>query len=102
MSLEQLLHVNINVNDASNDHQINHSTTNIRDAVKTALTKYFINLDGASASNIYDLVISEVEKPLLETVMRHATNNQSKAAKWLGLSRNTLRKLLEKHCLELG
>jgi Fis family transcriptional regulator, factor for inversion stimulation protein len=40
-----------------------------------------------------------VEKPLLEIVMRHADNNQSKAAQWLGLNRNTLRKKLLEHKL---
>jgi Fis family transcriptional regulator len=40
-----------------------------------------------------------VEKPLFEVVMRHADNNQSKAAQWLGLNRNTLRKKLLEHKL---
>jgi Fis family transcriptional regulator len=69
----------------------------VQASIKQAITQYFINLDGADASNIYDLVMSQVERPLLLTVMQHAKNNQSKAAQWLGLSRNTLRKLLAKH-----
>jgi Fis family transcriptional regulator len=40
-----------------------------------------------------------VERPLLEVVMRHADHNQSKAAQWLGLNRNTLRKKLLDHKL---
>jgi len=65
--------------------------------VRNAITKYFLNLDGTDANNIYSLVLQQVERPLLETVMKHANNNQSKAAQWLGLSRNTLRKLLDKY-----
>jgi Fis family transcriptional regulator len=45
------------------------------------------------------MVVNVVEKPLLEVVMQHADNNQSKAAQWLGLNRNTLRKKLLEHKL---
>jgi len=48
---------------------------------------------------MYDMLVTVVEKPLLEVVMRHADNNQSKAAQWLGLNRNTLRKKLLEHKL---
>lgn len=71
----------------------------IQASIQQAISQYFINLEGAQANNIYDLVINQVERPLLATVMQHANNNQSKAAQWLGISRNTLRKLLEKHNL---
>jgi Fis family transcriptional regulator len=40
-----------------------------------------------------------VEKPLLEVVMQRAGQNQSRAAEWLGLNRNTLRKKLIEHQL---
>lgn len=69
-------------------------------SIKNAISQYFLHLDGADAHNIYDLVISRVERPLLEIVMQQANNNQSKAAQWLGLSRNTLRKLLAKYNIE--
>lgn len=68
-------------------------------AIKQAISQYFVHLDGSDANNIYDLVLTRIERPLLETVMQHAAQNQSKAAQWLGLSRNTLRKLLEKYDL---
>lgn len=71
----------------------------IQTAIKNAITQYFVHLDGSNANNLYDLVLAKVERPLLETVMQHANNNQSQAAQWLGLSRNTLRKLLEKYKL---
>jgi Fis family transcriptional regulator len=48
---------------------------------------------------MYDMMLHVVEKPLLEVVMRHADDNQSKAAQWLGLNRNTLRKKLLEHKL---
>lgn len=71
----------------------------LQSSVKLAIAQYFAHLDGADANNIYDLVLAQIERPLIETVMRHANNNQSKAAQWLGLSRNTLRKLLAKYKL---
>ena len=72
----------------------------IQTSIKKAIAQYFLHLDGADANNIYALVLSQVERPLLEVVMQHANNNQSKAAQWLGLSRNTLRKLLDKYNIE--
>ena len=43
------------------------------------------------------MVIDEVEKPLLEVVMQHSDFNQSRAARLLGINRNTLRKKLDDH-----
>jgi len=73
----------------------------LQTSVKQTINDYFVNLDGTDPNNIYDLLLAKVELPLLQTVMQHANNNQSKAARWLGLSRNTLRKLLEKHKLNV-
>ena len=72
----------------------NKSTEPLRECVRTALTSYFEQLDGHSAANIYQMVLAEVETPLLETVMRHTEGNQTRAAKVLGISRSTLRKKL--------
>lgn len=69
----------------------------LSEAVRQTLNQYFANLDGTDARNIYTLVLAQVETPLLETVMQQTQNNQSKAAQWLGISRNTLRKLLSKY-----
>ncbi len=48
---------------------------------------------------MYDMLIQVMEKPLLEVVMSEAAHNQSRAADWLGLNRNTLRKKLVEHNL---
>jgi len=56
---------------------------------------YFTHLNGHDSSGLYQLVLTEVEKPLLETALKHADFNQSKAAKLLGMSRSTLRKKLD-------
>ena len=54
-------------------------------------------LGGETPCNMYDMLLRLVEKPLLDVVMQHAANNQSKASQWLGLNRNTLRKKLLDH-----
>ncbi len=62
--------------------------------VKHTLQQYMNDLDGELPANLYDLVLQQIEKPLLETVMAHVSGNQSKAAQCLGLNRGTLRKKL--------
>lgn len=68
--------------------------------VKQALERYFIQLNGHSPGELYDLVLSEVEKPMLEVVMKRTRGNISKAAQYLGLNRATLRKKLERYSIE--
>ena len=68
-------------------------------AVTTALEKYFTELAGEPATDVYDMVISCVERPMLQVVMAQASNNQTVAAKMLGINRNTLRKKLDDHGL---
>lgn len=70
------------------------------DCVTTALQRYFNDLDGHEPpSNLYRMVIEEIEQPLLEAVMHHTRGNQCKASELLGINRSTLRKKLEKHGL---
>lgn len=68
-------------------------------AVTSALEKYFTELNGESPSAVYDMVLTCVERPMLEIVMRQAGNNQTVAAHILGINRNTLRKKLSDHGL---
>lgn len=72
-------------------------TTPLRESVKNAVERYFTHLDGQAVTDLYDMVISEVEEPLLATVMRITGQNQSLAARMLGISRGTLRKKLERY-----
>jgi len=75
------------------------SKDNIQEAVSKNLEKYFRDLGEQPASNIYDMVVQAVEKPMLEMVMHRADSNQSQAADMLGINRNTLRKKLQQHGL---
>lgn len=67
--------------------------------VKQAMERYFVQLNGHSPGGLYDFVLSEVERPLLEVVMKSTRGNISKAAQYLGLNRATLRKKLERYGL---
>lgn len=74
--------------------------SSIRDAVRFALDKFLAHLDGQQAGHIYEMVRTEVEIPMLETIMKYTRGNQSRAAIMLGISRGTLRKLLKKYDLD--
>ena len=75
------------------------SKKQIEDCVRSSLEGYFRDLHGTEPDGLHDMLLKIVEKPLLEVVMAHAGDNQSKAADWLGLNRNTLRKKLIEHQL---
>ena len=59
----------------------------LRDSVEKALHNYFAHLEGATVTDVYNLVLSEVEAPLLESVMNYVKGNQTKASEMLGLNR---------------
>ena len=67
----------------------------LRNSVEAALDNYFTHLDGQPVTDLYQMVLAEVEAPLLEAVMRYTGDNQSQASEILGLNRGTLRKKLK-------
>lgn len=71
----------------------------IADCIEQNLNQYFRDLDGETASGVYDMVLFQVEKPMLAYIMAQCGGNQSRAAEMLGLNRNTLRKKLLQHGL---
>lgn len=72
----------------------------LHDYVQIVLKNYFQNLGEALPSNVYTMVISEVEKALFQGVLDYTHHNQSKAAQYLGLNRGTLRKKLREYDLD--
>lgn len=73
------------------------SQASIDHCIRQALGQYFQDLGGEAPHAIYDLILAAVEKPMLEVVMAQADGNQSRAAQWLGINRNTLRRKLLDH-----
>ncbi|GDX55434.1 putative Fis-like DNA-binding protein [Methylophilaceae bacterium] len=75
--------------------------TDIPDCVNQSLDQYFKDLNGENPTNVYDMVVGLIEKPLLTYIMGISKGNQSKAAEILGLNRNTLRKKLKQHKIDI-
>lgn len=75
-------------------------TPPLRACVRRSLDTYFKELEDTETQNLHAMVVAEVEKPLLEVVMRRTGGNQLRAARILGLNRNTLRKKLDRYGLK--
>jgi len=75
------------------------SRSDLAECVRHSLDRYFVDLDGEQPCAIYAMVIAQVERPMLEVVMREANGNQTVAAGLLGINRNTLRRKLQEHKL---
>jgi Fis family transcriptional regulator len=69
----------------------------LRSSVKQAISNYLSQLNGQDVEEFYELVLTEVEAPLLEEVMQYTRGNQTRAATMLGINRGTLRKKLKKY-----
>lgn len=74
-------------------------TRSLRESVECAVNNYFSHLEGQHVTDVYDMVLQEVEAPLLEAVLKYTRNNQTRASSVLGLNRGTLRKKLKRYGL---
>lgn len=75
------------------------SKKHIEETIRNSLETYFRDLRGIEPHSVYDMIVKAVEKPLLDVVMQQADGNQSRAAEWLGINRNTLHRKLREHKL---
>jgi len=73
------------------------TVASIQDAIRSYLEQYFVELGGQMPSNVYQMVLELIERPLLEEVMRKAGNNQCRATRYLGLARGTVIKKLKQY-----
>ncbi len=67
----------------------------LSDCVKRSLERYFKDMDGEKPTSIYEMVLKNIEKPMIETVLGKASGNLSLASQMLGVTRNTLRKKMQ-------
>ena len=72
----------------------------IHQCVESALNLYFEDMDGHDPSDLYELVLTQIEKPMLEVVLKQTQDNITRSAEILGINRATLRKKLKKYALE--
>ena len=73
--------------------------TEIAACMRRSLNRYFKDLDGETPSEIYNMVLGAMEKPLLAYILDRSEGNQTRAAEMLGINRNTLRKKMREHGL---
>jgi Fis family transcriptional regulator, factor for inversion stimulation protein len=85
---------------AANDATLqSEPASNLRDSVTAAMRKYLEELDGQLSTDVYQMVLAEIEAPLLAEIMAYTRNNQTRASLMLGLNRGTLRKKLKQYNL---
>lgn len=84
---------------ATPEPSIKVPTQTLRDSVHHSLNSYFDELDGQPVTDVYQMVLAEVEAPLFKTVMAYTKDNQTRASELLGLNRGTLRKKLKQYDL---
>jgi Fis family transcriptional regulator len=75
------------------------SSNDLADCVRRTLNRYIKDLEGEQPNGLYDMVLQNVERSMLETVLKHADGNQTIAAAMLGINRNTLRRKLTEYGL---
>ncbi len=78
---------------------MNNDKKTLSHLISNELDAYFKNLDGEQPKALYNLIIEQVERPLLEIVMKQINNNQTQASELLGINRGTLRKKLKQYNL---
>lgn len=74
------------------------SESTLRDAATRVVRRYLHDLNGTQCTDLYNLMLRQVERPVLEEALRHCGGNLTRTAELLGMNRATLRKKLD----ELG
>jgi len=98
---ESLHHLPVGDRAAANDATppAGPAASNLREAVTACVRKYLEELDGQMSTDVYQMVLAEIEAPLLTEIMAYTSNNQTRASLMLGLNRGTLRKKLKQYKL---
>ncbi len=86
--------------ETSDKSQTGESTGKIRQCVFEVLEAFFDDMGDHTPDNVYQMVLKEVERPMLEVVLRRTRGNQTRASEILGINRGTLRKKLREHGLD--
>jgi len=67
-------------------------STSLEQSVREQLERYFSDLGESNPRNMLSMVVSSVEKTVIEVVLEKTQGNQTQAAEMLGITRNTLRR----------
>ncbi len=93
------LHFQSTMSDTIEQIDMENQNVPLSGTIKSMMEDYFNDLDGHPPADLYQMVLQEIEQPLLESVLHYTRGNQSKAAIVLGLNRGTLRKKLKQYDL---
>jgi Fis family transcriptional regulator len=94
------MEISVTANEGSTSQEtLTKTQPTLHDCVEQAMTNYFSHLDGQPVTGVYNMVLSEVETALFESVLNYARGNQTIAADLLGVNRGTLRKKLKQYRL---
>ncbi len=91
------LHFQSTMSDTIDQIDMENQNVPLSGTIKSMMEDYFNDLDGTPPADLYQMVLQEIEQPLLESVSHYTRGNQSKAAIVLGLNRGTLRKKLKQY-----
>lgn len=97
---ETLEKLTVTHHQSSDNLATNLQQQSLRSCTERALQNYFAQLGDTLPNSLYELVLAEIETPLLEVVLQQTKGNQTQAANLLGLSRGTLRKKLKQYNLD--
>lgn len=78
-------------------HETARGESTLRDAATRVVRRYLLDLNGTPCENLFDLMLRQVERPVLEEALRHCNGNLTRTAELLGMNRATLRKKLLEH-----
>ena len=87
----------MNIIETQSPTQSTKQEQGLQDLVYSLVTSFLAENKAKSIDDLYDMILSEVEPPLLQAVMEKRRGNQLQAAKMLGISRGTIRKKLHRY-----
>lgn len=72
-------------------HSDSESAIPLRQHVQNTISRYLQDMGNTAPANLYQMLLAEIEPPLIEEILKRTGGNQSRAAGMLGITRNTLR-----------
>jgi len=92
-----------NLNNSDHLFVANLSNVSLERLIKSKLEVLFTQQKDAQVelTGLYNIVLEQVERPLLEIALRAHNGNQVKTAQMLGINRNTLKKKIDNYKLRV-
>lgn len=80
-------------------HSDSESAIPLREHVQKTISRYLHDMGHTQPSNLYQMLMAEIEPPLIEEILKCTGGNQSRAADMLGITRNTLRTKMQRYSI---